>query len=422
MPDTKNILVVTDNIDVNDGSGAKANVAFIQNLAAAGFEVTVCHHTGYEYTLPGITCQEIKIRKFNLMYALYALTRFLNRHFGYNLNRVLEKAWGFPAEFFNTTKSIRKHLRHSYSEQSFDMIITLSKGTSFRPHYALLHLPEWHSKWLAYIHDPYPYHLYPRPYRFRPLGDLKKERFFRKMSKAARWVGFPSQLLMEWMGYDFPDMKTKGVVIPHQITVETVDRVAASNYVNASKFTLVHAGLLMSARQPFGLIKAYLKFLDMHIDAREKSELLFIGGSDYTEEELKRAAGQESSVRFILKNIPFSEAIAIQNCTDVNVIIESDYYVSPFLPGKFPHCVAAGKPMLVLSPYYSETRRVLGKEYPYWSESTDTDRMEAILSSLYKQWKNGAALTLPGRDTLMHYMGKHNLSYQLNNLLNRTHE
>jgi len=160
----------------------------------------------------------------------------------------------------------------------------------------------------------------------------------------------------------------------------------------------------------------------MHIDAREKSELLFIGGSDYTEEELKRAAGQESSVRFILKNIPFSEAIAIQNCTDVNVIIESDYYVSPFLPGKFPHCVAAGKPMLVLSPYYSETRRVLGKEYPYWSESTDTDRMEAILSSLYKQWKNGAALTLPGRDTLMHYMGKHNLSYQLNNLLNRTHE
>lgn len=417
MPDTKNILVVTDNIDVNDGSGAKANVAFIQNLAAAGFEVTVCHHTGYEYTLPGITCQEIKIRKFNLMYALYALTRFLNRHFGYNLNRVLEKAWGFPAEFFNTTKSIRKHLRHSYSEQSFDMIITLSKGTSFRPHYALLHLPEWHNKWLAYIHDPYPYHLYPRPYRFRPMGDLKKERFFRNMSKAARWFGFPSKLLQAWMGYDFPEMNERGVVIPHQLTPYHPPVVSLDSYLTAGKMTFVHAGNLMNARTPLPLIKAFSRLINSSAEAAQYMELLFVGSSDFSRNELAIASNNAPQIRFELTSVPFHIAYQLQQQASVNIIIEANAHISPFLPGKFPHCVAANKPILLLSPYYSETRNLLGKEYAYWSETDDEEKIFEVLVLLLNNWKNNIHQELENYKPLREYLTVPHLFYKINSLL-----
>ncbi|MFN5026312.1 MAG: UDP-glycosyltransferase [Bacteroidota bacterium] len=422
MYDRIKILIVTDNIDVNDGSGAKANVAIIQNLSSSGFDITVCHHTGYKHELKGIRTELVRIKKVNIFYLIYILTRWVNRYFKYNLNRVIEKYTGFPAEFFNTAKSIRSHIRKKHDVSRFDMVITLSKGTSFRPHYALLGMPEWHTKWMAYIHDPYPYHLYPRPYRFRPIGYKQKERFFLKMSEAARWVAFPSKLLMQWMAYDFPAMLQKGVVIPHQIADTSAEPPTAYPFINPEMFTLAHAGLLMSARQPFGLIKGYLKFLEKHPDAAEKSELILAGKSDFSEHELRKASKNTPSVKYILRTIPYHEASAIQNQTTVNIIIESDYYVSPFLPGKFPHCVAADKPILILSPYYSETRRLVGNDYPYWSEGQNANRIADILSDLYVNWKATRNLKLPDSHSLKAYLSKEKLSEQIHRLLEPIHE
>jgi hypothetical protein len=297
------------------------------------------------------------------------------------------------------------------------MVITLSKGASFRPHYAMLGMKDWQNKWLAYIHDPYPFHLYPKPYRYRQIGYIQKEAFFKRMSEKAKWFAFPSKLLMEWMAYDFPKMLSKGVVIPHQISAEKQEIVFVSEYIDENKFTLVHAGALMSARQPFGLIKGFLKFLETTNEAKSDAELLFIGSSDYTQEMLSNVSNNVPQIRFKLSKIPYIDALQIQKRASVNIIIESNFYVSPFLPGKFPHCVVANKPILHLGPYQSEVRSLLGNDYPYWCENEDSENIYSKISALYSEWKKFRELSLINHYNLMKYLDKSYLSKQIDMLL-----
>jgi hypothetical protein len=87
--------------------------------------------------------------------------------------------------------------------------------------------------------------------------------------------------------------------------------------------------------------------------------------------------------------IPFNEVLRLQMDTAVNVILEAKGPVSPFLPGKFAHCISSKKPILLLGPYYSESRRILGMEdYPYWSEIDDVEKIYITLEKLYHNWKN----------------------------------
>jgi hypothetical protein len=57
--------------------------------------------------------------------------------------------------------------------------------------------------------------------------------------------------------------------------------------------------------------------------------------------------------------------------------------ISPFLPGKFPHCIAAGKPILLLEPNISESHRLLGEDYPYWAEIDDVDAIYKHIQNLF---------------------------------------
>lgn len=413
----KRLLVITDTIDENNGSGAKANLALIHNLAACGYIVTVIHFTGREITREGVTCKEVPIRKWNVLYVMFIFTKLINRHLGWNPNTVIENIFGFSAEFYNTSRSIRKYISKQYQPTDFDLVLTLSKGTSFRPHFALLNLPFWHTKWLAYIHDPYPFHLYPRPYRFRQIGFRQKEHFFKKMSKKARWFGFPSKLLQDWMGYDFPEMHERGVVIPHQLTPYHPPAVSLDSYLTPGKMVFVHAGNLMKARTPIPLIKAFSRLLNTSTEAAQHMELLLVGGSDFSLSELTEASKNYSSIRFELTSVPFHIAYQLQQQASVNIIIEADAHISPFLPGKFPHCVAANKPILLLSPYYSETRNLLGKEYPFWSETNDEEKIYQLLLQLLEDWKRNQDMRLLNYEQHLNYLSKDYLKQRIDNIM-----
>ena len=61
----KKILVVVESIDVDDSSGSKTNVALINNLKQAGYEMLVYHYNLREILLTGIPCIAIKEKKEN---------------------------------------------------------------------------------------------------------------------------------------------------------------------------------------------------------------------------------------------------------------------------------------------------------------------------------------------------------------------
>jgi len=385
MRDNINIVVVVDSIDIDDSSGSKANVALIKNLRAIGCNISVYHYSRNDIKLNDIDCYSIKERKWNLLYLFSRIQRVLQRNLRFNLSKYFERFFGFSFTFFNDVKSIEKFLNENLLN-SPDLILTLSKGGSFRPHYAILQLPELYDKWVAYLHDPYPFHFYPRPYNWIEPGFKHKESFMKKVSERARFSGFPSQMLKEWMGAYFPNFLKTGIIIPHQILkvedlVKEIPRI-----INPNKFNVLHAGNLMKQRSPKGLIEGFILFLKKNQNAKKDAKLLLIGNANCHKDVLNKFVESIPELFVINSNRSFEEVNRLQNLVSVNVILESKSEISPFLPGKFPHCVLANKPILLLGPYYSESKRLLGENYEYYSEIDDVDKIALIFEKLYSEW------------------------------------
>lgn len=412
------VLVVVDSINIEDSSGSKANVALINNLVEAGFEVLVYHYTLRNIQLDGASCYAIPEIKYSPLYFLSRIQRILARNFEINAAPFLEQLFGFSFTFFNDSNSIVRALKKlSFSS---DLVLTLSKGGSFRPHHAVLKLPQLHDKWMAYVHDPYPFHFYPRPYNWVESSYKTREAFFVQVSKKAKYSGFPSQLLMEWMGSYYPNFLETGVIIPHQNAKYDFE-ISEQNstfpfFFDSAKFNLLHAGNLMEHRSPKGLIGGFQLFLENNPEVRNQVCLLLLGPSSNFAQMLD--IYQKSIPELYVQDgiIAFYEVYNIQKNVSVNIILEAKSEISPFLPAKFPHCVAANKVILSLAPYYSETRRLLGNDYEYWSEVDDSKKIAKLIEQLYNRWKENPENLLLNRNDLQVYLSVDYLKLTIINL------
>tara|TARA_R110000868_G_scaffold14457_5_gene67366 strand:- start:17750 stop:18982 length:1233 start_codon:yes stop_codon:yes gene_type:complete len=397
------ILVVVDSINVEDSSGSKANIAIIQNLVEAGFEIVVYHYTLKNIQLAGVNCFAIPEIKYSPLYFLSRIQRVLSRSFNINVSKLLEKMFGFSFTFYNDTNSILKALKKLTFQP--DLVITLSKGGSFRPHYAVLKLPEYHHKWMAYVHDPYPFYFYPSPYKWLESNFKSKEAFFIKVAEKAKYSGFPSQLLLEWMGSYYPNFLKSGVVIPHQNSKYQEYNLDFPSYFDVSKFNLLHAGNLLSARSPQGLIEGLELFFEKCPKAREDVRLIMIGSaSGYSEmlSEYKRTIPE----LFVHDGIiAFDNVYHLQKNAVVNIVLEAKSKISPFLPAKFPHCVEANKIILYLGSNNSETKRLLGPDYEYSSEADEVEKISNLIEKLYELWKDSPENLFLNRSDLEEYLG-----------------
>jgi glycosyltransferase involved in cell wall biosynthesis len=387
------ILVVVESLDVEGSSGAKANLALIQNLKKIGFEVEVIHYTRKEISLKEISTTAVREKRRSLFFMLSRTEAFLRNHLKLPLHGIIQKRLGFSFTLLNDRNSIISFLKQ-FRTEDFDLLITLSQGGSFRPHHALLKLPVWHSRWLAYIHDPYPMHHYPPPYTWTEPGAAKKEAFVREISEKAAFSAFPSSLLMEWMGQFYPQFLRTGVIIPHQISQQTTINEKFPTWFNPDNFNIVHAGNLLWGRNPEGLIEGFNIFLENFPDAKTNARLIFIGGKNHYSEMLNEYSRKFPSIYNTKGHLSYNLVAAMQNSSAVNVILEAKSKISPFLPGKFPHCILAKKPILLLGPKMSESRRLLGEAYPYWAETESSERIGKIIEELYFSWAS-SSLSLP---------------------------
>ena len=213
----------------------------------------------------------------------------------------------------------------------------------------------------------------------------------------------------------FPSFKEKGIIIPHQL-VENVKEVKLPGFFNPEKFTLLHAGNLMKQRPPFHLINSFQKFLEKMPEAREDAELLFIGNASFHQKELR--AWTASIPQLSVKNyLDYKTVSALQKNVSVNIILESKAEVSPFLPGKFPHCIAAKKPILLFGPRKSECLRLLGEDYPYWSKTNDEEKITELLVELYENWKKEDCSLKMNREDLKDYLSTAHLKAEIENIL-----
>lgn len=413
----KNVLVVVDSINQEDSSGSKCNVALIINLVRAGYNVKVYHHSRKNILIDGAECVEIKVDKLNWVYIFGGFLRFLTKKFNIITTPFIEKKIGFSPAFLSDVHDFEKALKKDTFNP--DLVITLSKAASFRPHKALLNIKKWHSKWLAYIHDPFPFHFYPKPYDFIVPSYKHKEKFLFDIANTAAYSGFPSLLLNEWMGKFAANFLKTGVVIPHQLVeMESVNS-QLPDFFDSNKFSLLHAGSLLGERNPVGLIEGFFKFLERNPEAKENSQLILIGStSEKHHDVFEKYKNAGANFVMITKNLPFETVYQLQYSVSVNIILEAKSDISPFLPGKFPHCVAANKKMLVLGPELSETRRLLGEDYQYWSEIDEVDRISKLIENLFQLWKSNSNELQLNKPELLEYLGENNLKFVLDKIRN----
>jgi hypothetical protein len=401
------ILVIVESINIEDSSASKANVAMINNLQSAGFEVIVFHYTRMKIEIPGVLIYSIQEIKLSLFYFLSRIQRKISNFFNINLAPFFENIFGFSFTFFNDVNSIIKSIKKI--NFTCDLVITLSKGSSFRPHYAILKIPELHGKWLAYIHDPFPFHYYPRPYNWIQPGYKQKELFFVRVSEKAKYSGFPSKLLMEWMGSYFPNFLKTGNLIPHQNNSYLIQSESYPGFFDAAKFNILHAGNLMKQRSPEGLIEGFILFLKNVPQAKIDARLILLGPAEFHSELLNHYTNILTELHVFNGSVKFDEVYNIQKNVSVNIILESKAEISPFLPAKFPHCVEANKIILSLAPYYSETKRLLGDNYEYWSEVDDVNKIATLFEKLYAQWLIDPQKISLNRPDLLEYLSQNYL-------------
>ena len=409
------VLVIVDSIDKNHSSGAKANVALIENLVAIGYSLTIIHQSATDIQIAGASMRWAKPKKASLTYWLSRSQRIFTRVTAWNINPTIERWFGFSFTFFNDVTSFYSVAKNE-NPANFDWILTLSYASSFRPHAAVLRLPHFHNKWLAYVHDPYPMHSYPRPYDWVEPGHQYKRNFFLKIAKHAKFMLYPSDYLAEWMESYYFDLKGKRIIIPHQISAISPKPYNKELFGTDNEFRILHAGNLMSARNPMAVLHAFAEFLEENKEAAKVSKLIFVGTVAEYFNQMQKVAKTTPQIVVTGNYLEYEVAYSLQNEVSVNIILEAKGAFSPFLPGKFAHCVAANKPILLLSPFYSESRRLLGNDYEYWSEIDNKDKIKALIKSLYLKWlESNNTLKLERKD-LHVYLSTQYLKETLENL------
>ncbi len=162
------------------------------------------------------------------------------------------------------------------------------------------------------------------------------------------------------------------------------------------------------------MLQAFENFLKNNPGAKENSHLYLIGHHQHHQNWLNHYDNHPNID--VLTYLEYKVVQKLENTVSANIILEAISEISPFLPGKFPNCVIADKPIIILGPYYSEVRRLLGNDYLYWAEANDEKGIEKIITTLYQIWKNHPENLKLNRKDLVDYSTENYLKSTLENL------
>ena len=246
------------------------------------------------------------------------------------------------------------------------------------------------------------------------MGISKKETFFRDVTIQAKRMVFPSLLLKEWMQSYFVDIEGKSLIVPHQYPKEIKEELEMPIFFQEKKFNILHAGNLLDLRDPKPIIEAYTIFLKNYPEAEKKSSLIFLGKKSSYNQYLLRKKKEISPLYVSDGYVSFNNVYAMQKKAAINIILEAKSEISPFLPGKFTHCVAVDKPILLVGPYYSESKRLLGKAYSYSFDFDEVKRIAQSIGDLFEIWTKRQNDLKLNREDLKVYLSSANLKNTIN--------
>lgn len=379
------ILFVVESLRINTTSSGIVSSTFLEMFSQAGHEILVLTQNNFDYPVTWLN-PSIKVVKFD------------EERVQKNWIDKIPKVRALPTYLTGLSKQ-EQGLKNQWiyeidkklKEDQYDLIYALGSGSEFLTHIALgemnLNIPFY-----VNVHDPFPIHLYPIPYRKEQNNILLNlEKRIGNTFNKAKGISFPSQYLMEDMSKYFPIIKEKGFVIPHIGTtlnhgVQEIDE-NNEDFISSNKINLLHAGSLLGPRDPKFIIQAFLSLKEEEKDLCENVVLTFLGK---IAKELKESVVNTKEIVFFNKRVTYQKSLELTAQSDALLVVEAISDFSPFMPGKLADILFLEKPILALTPHKSEVSRVLGTNYPYICRLDDVTKIKEILKQLIFDLKNNS--------------------------------
>lgn len=377
------ILIICEDLRINNTSAGIGRSKLINIIAQTVNQVDVIVPNNFDYPvtwLPKnvnvnlITFPEVKTP---YLFSISKIKALYTYFFGLNYQDNIKK------------NRYKKYILELINKKEYDLIYLLASGNSFIPYY-IFPSSEINIPYIANIHDPYPMHAYPEPYKHKTSIVYKKQqRIFNKVLEGAHKITFPSKYLLEHMATFFPVIKQKGIVIPH-IGISLTNLQGGENdgkvTLPLNKINIIHAGNLLGPRNPQYLIQA---ISELNSENKEfENEVLFtFFGTFNKEHKLLIQKTNISNIIFNETRVSYKKSTELMAQADANLVIEAISDFSPFLPGKVADIGYSGKPIIALTPQKSEVNRVLGNNYPYTSTLDNVKQIKNILLNFYYNYK-----------------------------------
>jgi glycosyltransferase involved in cell wall biosynthesis len=245
--------------------------------------------------------------------------------------------------------------------------------------------------WCAYFSDPWPYHLYPEPYKFTvgPATRYRSEQILKQILTRAGSYVFPSIRLRDHLlnGKRAGFVKN-AFVAPHLATVEGNIGHPESN----GMLRLRHSGFLMRERNIGPLLEGVRCLLAQRPQSIGRICIEFAGR--YQGNNLPSAP---VDLQRLVKFHSYMKHDAIwdwlQNA-DVFLLVEAKMKEGIFLPSKLADYLRGGRPILALSPTRGSVADCLRGGGGIVVEPDDVGGISLALIRLYDAWEAGSLMEI----------------------------
>ncbi|MCP4660567.1 MAG: glycosyltransferase family 4 protein [bacterium] len=240
--------------------------------------------------------------------------------------------------------------------------------------------------WCAYFSDPWPFHLYPAPYRSR-IGRLSRWRLERLLERILRTAGscvFPAERLRDHqLSGRRARFRERAVVAAHLTNVWHRSRLKAKG----PTLRILHTGFLMKERRIEPLLEGLRRLRGRRDDVRRNLRLEFIGR--FSELSLPQAPEDLRETLIFHTYVRPEKVWAWLQEADVLLLVEADMEQGIFFPSKLADYLGAGRPILALSPEHGVAADLLAHGGGLRVGPEDVEGIARALERLMDAWEDG---------------------------------
>jgi glycosyltransferase involved in cell wall biosynthesis len=293
------------------------------------------------------------------------------------------------------TQAVINMARLLHRENPYDLVY--SRSLPMVAHVAgywtskLLKIP-----WIANTNDPWDWHLFPDEMskKFPYLYRLNSNYWMKKTFRMASLITYPSSRLRDYH-YQISGIRHKSSIIPH------IGYTCIGGNTEP-EFCLVHAGKLggQEGRSSLALLQGLQLFLKKFPEARQSFRMIFVGPEDEAALSLAERFGIQSIIE-TTGRISYQRSLEYISLATVCLLVEGKLTEGIFLPSKLADYIAAGKPILALSPKNGVVSDMLTYRGVVRTDVDNPQGIEAAIGYYYCAFKKGAIHTLKPSEKLV---------------------